>query len=58
MGEYWVTGVIVVMCISVGVMTRHFDGGAYTPFFWDYPDYYHQGLIDGAEWKENRFRWL
>jgi len=58
MGEYWVTGVIVVMCISVGVMTRHFDGGDYTPFFWDYPDYYHQGLIDGAEWKENRFRWL
>jgi hypothetical protein len=42
MGEYWVAGAFVLAGIG----------------FWDWPDYYHQGLIDGHEWKENRFRWL
>ncbi len=57
MGEYWLAGAVVLACIGVAVMTRHWSG-EYSPFFWDYPDYYHQGLIDAHEWKENRFRWL
>lgn len=58
MGEYWVTGAVVLVCIGVATMTRHWGSGAYSPFFWDWADYYHDGLIDGHEWKSNRFRWL
>jgi len=47
----------------MGILVEHMLfvpgwSGEYSPFFWDYPDYYHQGLIDVHEWKENRFRWL
>ena len=58
MGEYWVAGAFVLACIGFNAATRNFGASEYTPFFWDWPDYYHQGLIDGHEWKENRFRWL
>lgn len=58
MGEYWFAGSVVVVCFGVAVMTRHWGGGGYSPFFWDWADYYKDGLIDGHEWKENRFRWL
>lgn len=58
MGEYWVAGALVLACVGFSVVTRNFGASEYSPFFWDYADYYHQGLIDGHEWKENRFRWL
>ncbi len=60
MGEYWVAGAVVIFCFSLAMLTRQWghDDGGYTPFFWDWADYYKTGLIDGKEWKENRFRWL
>jgi len=58
MGEYWVTGAIVACCVAFALITRHYGIGGFAPFFWDYPKYYQEGLIDGHEWKENRFRWL
>ena len=39
-------------------MTRHWNGGGFTPFFYDWVGYYKSGLIDANEWKDNRFRWL
>lgn len=57
MGEYWFAGGVVVACVCVAMLTRHWGGG-YSPFFYDWADYYQQGLIDGKEWKDNRFRWL
>jgi inner membrane protein len=57
-GEYWFSGAIVLACIGVAALTQHWDAGHYSPFFWDWADYYQQGLIDGKEWKDNRFRWL
>jgi inner membrane protein len=58
MGEYWVSGAVVVICFGLAAMTRHWGGGDYSPFFWDWAEYYHSGLIDGKEWKDSRFRWL
>jgi len=58
-GEYWVAGAFVLACVGIGLLTRHWGGGGgFSPFFWDWADYYHKGLIDGHEWKENRFHWL
>jgi inner membrane protein len=48
MGEYWVSGAIV----------RSWGNMGYAPFFWDWAGYYKEGLIDGSEWKTNRFKWL
>lgn len=57
-GEYWVTGGVVIAACLLMYATRSLEGGQYSPFFWDWPDYYKKGLISGYEWKENRFRWL
>jgi inner membrane protein len=58
MGEYWFAGAVVLACVGVAMLTRHWGGGEFSPFFFDWADYYNRGLIDGQEWKENRFRWL
>jgi inner membrane protein len=44
MGEYWVAGAFVLACIGFAAVTRNFGDSEYSPFFWDYADYYHQGL--------------
>lgn len=56
-GEYWFAGMVVLACVGIAILTRHW-GGEFSPFFFDWADYYHRGLIDAAEWKANRFRWL
>lgn len=57
-GEYWFAGAVVLACVAVGMLSRHWGGGEFSPFFFDWADYYKSGLIDAKEWKENRFRWL
>ena len=57
MGEYWVAGGVVVACVGVALVIRHWGGG-YSPFFFDWADCYQRGLCDAYEWKEHRFRWL
>jgi inner membrane protein len=57
MGEYWVTGAIVIFCVAVGIMTKQWND-TYAPFFFDWAGYYKDGLVSAAEWKTNRFRWL
>jgi inner membrane protein len=58
MGEYWVTGAIVLLCVGFAIVTRHYADSPYSPFFFDWADCYKQGLCDAKEWKDNRFRWL
>jgi inner membrane protein len=58
MGEYWVTGFIVLLCVGVGLATKSFTHDSFAPFFYDWAKYYQVGEVDGFEWKENRFRWL
>jgi inner membrane protein len=58
MGEYWVSGAIVMLCFAVAMATRSWGNMGYAPFFWDWAGYYKEGLIDGSEWKTNRFKWL
>lgn len=57
-GEYWVSGGFVLACFGIAMLTRHWSGSGFAPFFFDWADYYHQGIIDASEWKANRFRWL
>jgi inner membrane protein len=58
MGEYWVAGGVVVICLAIGMMTKHWGNQDFSPFFYDWADCYKRGLCDAKEWKENRFRWL
>jgi inner membrane protein len=61
--EYFITIGIVAVC---GVLiwqqaAMRLDGqklDEFLPFFYQWGDYYRSGLIDGAEWKTNRFKWF
>ena len=57
MGEYWVAGCIVVVCIGIGWATKSWGGG-FVPFFYDYAGMYDSGVIDAKEWRDNRFRFF
>lgn len=51
--EYAIAALFVIACIGVS----HLTGGAgFAPFFYDWGGLYNQGVIDGYEWKQNRFR--
>ena len=53
--EYAISAVVVIGCIFV----THLTGSAgFAPFFYDWGGLYQQGVIDGFEWKKNRFRLL
>lgn len=53
--EYMIAGVVLAIC---ALIVWHRPDSGYTPFFFYWGGYYEQSLIDGREWKENRFRWL
>lgn len=55
-GEYAVAWGIVAVC-AVAMQLVHTSGNWY-PFFYDWPGLYEQGIIDGKEWKDNRFRFF
>lgn len=52
--EYVITGVVVGVCAFL-VWGRAGSAGGFIPFFYHWGDYYQQGLIDGLEWRGNRF---
>ena len=56
-GEVFATLSVVGIFGGLGVLNQNFAGG-FLPFFYDWPGLYHNGLIDGYEWKQNRFRWF
>lgn len=55
MGEYFVAFGFVV-CAAFFYWTLHGVDVSFVPFFYNWQDLYQQGLIDGAEWKQNRFK--
>lgn len=53
--EYAISAAIIVICIGIS----HLIGeSSFSPFFFDWAGYYDKGLIDGSEWKTNRFKFL
>jgi inner membrane protein len=52
--ETIITILIVVVC-GVLIWGRASSDDAFVPFFFEWADYYRGGLIDGREWKLNRF---
>ena len=55
-GEYAVAWGIVAVC-AVAMQLLNTSTNWY-PFFYDWAGLYEQGLIDGKEWKDNRFRFF
>ena len=51
--EYVIAGVVVGVCALL-IWSRHSTGG-FIPFFYHWGDFYEQGVIDGHEWRNNRF---
>ena len=52
--EYIISfSILAVSCLIV-LNTRQVSD--FSPFFFNYKDFYKEGLIDGSEWRANRFR--
>lgn len=52
--EYLIAGAVVFVCALV-IWTRSSAGGGFLPFFYHWGSFYEQGVIDGFEWRANRF---
>ena len=52
--EYFITGIVVLVC-AVLVWSKHSTTSGFIPFFYHWGDYFEKGLIDGMEWRTNRF---
>jgi inner membrane protein len=64
-GEYVVAGIIALLCAGwVHLSPASFknvptlETSGFLPFFYDWKKEYDGGVVDGAEWKENRFRFI
>jgi len=63
-GEYVVTGLVAALCfgfvlyspVKIGTAAEKENG--FIPFFYNWKKFYEDGLIDGAEWKKNRFNFF
>lgn len=55
--EYIIAWGFFGFCVLVSVMFSPFNMG-FVPFFFDWPGYYNEGLMDGYEWKQNRFKFI
>ncbi len=53
--EYLISGAFVLVCVGIFSLT-HRTASDFIPFFYDWGQYYADGVIDAAEWKKNRFR--
>ena len=45
-----------MLICAILVWQRESTPGGFLPFFYDWAGLYKSGLIDGLEWKTNRFR--
>lgn len=63
-GEYIVAGMIAISCAAwvhyVPTLRTNSDQeiGGFIPFFYDWKKEYDSGVVDGAEWKDNRLKFL
>lgn len=53
--EYAIAVCVIAICLLIWKMT---GGVAWLPIGWDWAKYYENGLIDGFEWRQNRFRFF
>lgn len=53
--EYMISLGFSGACLFVAILLNR-ESGQFLPFFYDWAGYYGDGLIDGAEWKKNRFK--
>jgi inner membrane protein len=53
-GEYMIAGVVVIVCVLL-IWTKSTSSGGFIPFFYDWDGFFDRGLIDGLEWRGNRF---
>jgi inner membrane protein len=64
-GEYVVAGIIALLCAGwVHLSPASFknaptlETSGFIPFFYDWKKEYDGGIVDGEEWKENRFKFI
>lgn len=64
-GEYVVAGIIALLCVGwVYYSPTSFknsptaETSGFLPFFYDWHKEYESGIVDGAEWKENRLKFI
>lgn len=55
--EYVITAVVFVLC-AVIIWMRSSTAGGFIPFFYHWGDFFERGLIDGIEWRNNRFNMI
>lgn len=53
--EYMIVFCFTVLCFGLAHFL-HRENSGFLPFFYDWANYFESGLIDGFEWKLNRFR--
>lgn len=53
--EYFLSLSTLAVCAVIIIITNN-DGGEFVPFFYNWGEMYHAGLIDASEYKANRFR--
>jgi len=58
-GEYFVSFSIMLICFSIVILTSQSDNNKiFTPFFYNWMEFYNSGIVDGYEWRQNRWRWF
>lgn len=55
-GEYVIAWGLVAVCVGIAQLIN--TSGHWYPFFYDWAGLYEQGIVDGKEWKDNRFRFF
>ncbi len=53
--EYILSLSVLALSVAIILITNN-DGGDFVPFFYNWGEMYHSGLIDASEYKANRFR--
>lgn len=56
--EYGIALAFVGLCVLLMQLLGTGLAGGFAPFLYDWGGYYQSGLIDGSEWRTNRFRLL
>lgn len=56
MGEFFVAGGIAVVCFFIASQLH--TASDFMPFFYEWGKLYNNGVIDGYEWKQNRFKFI
>lgn len=54
--EYVITGVVCLVC-AVFIWSKQ-TGTGFIPFFYHWEKHYEKGIIDGIEWRTNRFNFI